>query len=68
MLSKVEHFNYATQRVDRRLAKTPDRPDLWTDVLKRKEKEGMTLEEMYSNSSIFMVAGTETPATWLRYL
>lgn len=71
---QVEHFTYATDRVDRRLAKTPERPDLWTAILKGSGggEDGvdgkMTIKEMHSNGSVFMIAGTETTATLLRYV
>nr|QSG30342.1 CYP65EW3 [Hormonema carpetanum] len=64
-----EHNDFSVERVDRRLAKEPGRPDLWTEVLKRsgtdKVGSGMSLHEMHANSNIFMIAGTETTATLL---
>ncbi|KAI5202588.1 benzoate 4-monooxygenase cytochrome P450 [Aureobasidium subglaciale] len=66
-----EHAKFSTERVDRRLAKDPGRPDLWTEVLKRSDvkagdaKSGMSLGEMYANAAIFMLGGTETTATLL---
>ena len=67
LLLKVEHLNYAAVRVDRRLANPPSKPNIWTEVLKRGGKDGnLTLGEMHANSSIFMLAGTETTATLLR--
>lgn len=73
---QVEHWKYSTERVDRRLAREPDRPDLWTRILEKSRGmeegkagggrgEGMTLQEHYSNASVFMIAGTETTATAL---
>ena len=60
------HFKYTTERVDRRLAHTPDRPDLWSRILeKSKGPEGVSLQEHYSIASLFMLAGTETTATAL---
>ena len=49
------------------MAKEPDRPDLWSHILKRLDKKegGLSLAEMHSNASIFMIAGTETTATLL---
>ncbi|KAI5246434.1 benzoate 4-monooxygenase cytochrome P450 [Aureobasidium subglaciale] len=66
-----EHAKFSTERVDRRLARDPGRPDLWTEVLKRSDvkagdaKSGMSLGEMYANAAIFMLGGTETTATLL---
>lgn len=61
-----ENWKYCTDRVDRRLQLTPDHPDLWSKVLeKSKGPEGLSLEEQYTNSFLFMTAGTETTATAL---
>ena len=63
---QLEHWNYSKERVDRRLAKTPDRPDLWTKIIEKGEApQGLTLGEHHANGSLFMVAGTETTATAL---
>ncbi|KAK5019787.1 hypothetical protein LTR16_012675, partial [Cryomyces antarcticus] len=64
---RIQHFKYSTDRVDRRLATPTDRPDIWTLVLNNQEKEGkgLSVKEMHSNASLFMVAGTETTATLL---
>lgn len=65
---QLEHWNYSKDRVDRRLARTPDRPDLWTKILEKgapNDKEGLSLGEHHSLASVFMVAGTETTATAL---
>lgn len=65
---QLEHWNYSKERVDRRLAKSPDRPDLWTKILEKgapDDPEGLTLGEHHSVASLFMLAGTETTATAL---
>ncbi|KAI4720850.1 cytochrome P450 [Aureobasidium sp. EXF-10727] len=63
---QASHFKYSADRVDRRLARTPSSPDLWSFVLKKAGQEGgMSLSEMHSNSAMFMIAGTETTATLL---
>lgn len=67
---QLEHWKYTTDRVDRRLAKEPDRPDLFTRILEKsaagaEKGEGLSLQEYYSISSLFMIAGTETTATAL---
>ncbi|KAK5946777.1 hypothetical protein PMZ80_000920 [Knufia obscura] len=66
----MQHLKYITDRIDRRLAKTPDRPDLWSRILEkggdpRSTDAGLSLQEHYSIASLFMVAGTETTATAL---
>ena len=61
-----EHWRYSSDRVDRRLKREPEHPDLWTKILERGEKDGgLTLDEHHSNASVFMIAGTETTATAL---
>lgn len=63
---QLEHWNYSKERVDRRLAKTPDRPDLWTKILEKGSgPDGLSLGEHHTNGSLFMLAGTETTATAL---
>ncbi|TKA22228.1 hypothetical protein B0A50_08097 [Salinomyces thailandicus] len=61
-----EHWNHSKDRVDKRLQHTPDRPDLWSRILEKSEGPGgLSLDEHYSNASLFMIAGTETTATAL---
>jgi cytochrome P450 len=65
---QFEHWNYSKERVDRRLARSPDRPDLWTKILEKgapDEPTGLSLGEHHSAGSLFMLAGTETTATAL---
>jgi cytochrome P450 len=65
---KLEYWNYSKERVDRRLASTPDRPDLWTKILEKgapDDPTGLSMGEHYSLASLFMIAGTETTATAL---
>jgi cytochrome P450 len=65
---KLEHWNYSKERVDRRLASTPDRPDLWTKILEKgapNDPTGLSMGEHHSLASLFMIAGTETTATAL---
>ena len=63
-----KHFRYTADRVDKRLATKPDRPDIWTRILEktgdpRKHGSLLTLNEHYVNADLFMIAGTETTAT-----
>jgi cytochrome P450 len=64
------HMEHSSTRVDARLSKKTDRPDIWTNVLKHSEDEehkgkGLQPTEMHSNGALFMLAGTETTATSL---
>lgn len=62
----IDHWNYTKERVDRRLAKTPERPDLWTKIIEKSQgPEALTVDEHHSIANLFMVAGTETTATAL---
>ncbi|GAB7348489.1 hypothetical protein MBLNU459_g6895t2 [Dothideomycetes sp. NU459] len=66
---QIEHYKYSSDRVDKRLANKPSHPDFWTQILSHtndNDEPKLTLGEMHSNSSVFMVAGTETTATLLR--
>jgi cytochrome P450 len=64
------HMKYSSDRVDKRLARKTDRPDIWTYITRHSEDEehkskGLLPTEMYSNGALFMLAGTETTATLL---
>lgn len=63
-----EHSKYTDDRIDRRLGREPEHPDLWTKILEKGQDEsegGLSLGEHHSNASLFMIAGTETTATAL---
>jgi cytochrome P450 len=59
------HFNHCIRRVDRRFNLQPERPDLWSAVLDKNNKDNLSKQEHYSNASLFMIAGTETTASAL---
>lgn len=63
----IQHVKYGKERVDKRMARETERPDIWTFVMKNQEAEGasLTTTELHSNGSLFMIAGTETTATAL---
>ncbi|CAD0088154.1 unnamed protein product, partial [Aureobasidium vineae] len=66
-----QNEKWSADRVDRRLARDPGQPDIWTEVLRRSDDglgdatAGMSLREMHTNATVFMIAGTETTATLL---
>lgn len=64
MKKRIEHFQYSADRVDRRLEKGTDKPDIWNLVLKNGTGQ-LSTGEMHSNAATFMLAGTETTATLL---
>ncbi len=62
---RVLHFEYSSRRVDRRIERGSNEPDIWNLVMNAKEGQGLTKGEMYANTTVFMIAGTETTATLL---
>jgi len=62
-----EQSKFCANYIDVRLTKDQEntRPDFWSLVLRQKEEDRLSLAEMYTNSSAFMIAGTETTATLL---
>ena len=62
---RLEHFRWSSEQVDARLERKSDKPDIWNFVLAADESRALTLDEMHSNGSLFMAAGTETTATEL---
>ncbi|KAF2735054.1 cytochrome P450 [Polyplosphaeria fusca] len=65
MKKRYAHFQHSVERVTKRLEKgrESEGTDLWDLVLDQQEGKGLTRGEMDSNSSLFMIAGTETTAT-----
>ncbi|KAK4225933.1 cytochrome P450 [Podospora fimiseda] len=62
---KYNHFRHSADRVDKRLARGSDEPDIWSMVLAAKGDQKLTLEEMYCHADVFMLAGSETTGTTL---
>lgn len=65
---QFEHQKYTDDRIDRRLKREPEHPDLWTKILEKGQdasEGGLSIGEHHSNASLFMIAGTETTATAL---
>ncbi|KAI1123506.1 cytochrome P450 monooxygenase-like protein [Nemania abortiva] len=63
---RISHHKYSADRLDKRLARGSEKPDIW-NLLLAKEEDGplLTLPQMHSNAELFMAAGTETTATLL---
>ncbi|EKG16098.1 Cytochrome P450 [Macrophomina phaseolina MS6] len=61
------HARFSEARVDARLAKSTDRPDIWSFVLRHNEADGkgLSVPEMHANAGTLMIAGTETTASLL---
>jgi len=64
--ARDKHFAYSADKARRRMARTDlKRKDFWTDALAHGAAEKMDEEEIISHSRIFIVAGSETTATFL---
>lgn len=61
----IAHYKSCKERVDWRVGQKLERPDIWGLVMGQKEGLRLSHDEMYANSNVFMVAGTETTATAL---
>jgi cytochrome P450 len=61
------YMRFSCEKVDKRMARETERPDIWTYVTKNSHIEGIGLAptELHSNGNTFMLAGTETTATEL---
>lgn len=62
----VSHAQATRDKVDRRLARKTDRPDFVSGFMKHiNQPNGITANELYADSNIFVMAGSETSATLL---
>lgn len=61
----IAHYKASQERVDMRVDgnNALQKPDIWGIVMGQKESLRLSRMEMYANSQVFMVAGTETTAT-----
>jgi len=64
MQSRKAHIEHTIERVDRRMEKSTEEPDIWNLVINRQDFT-LSRPKMVSNASVFMIAGTETTATLL---
>lgn len=62
----ISHAQATRDKVDRRLARKTERPDFVTGFMKYiNQPGGITPNELYADSNIFLMAGSETSATLL---
>ncbi|KAL0939222.1 trichothecene c-15 hydroxylase [Colletotrichum truncatum] len=59
------HKELVRERVERRIQLGTPRPDFAESMLKKKGDESLTKDELYENSNVLIVAGSETTATAL---
>ncbi|KAF3035061.1 hypothetical protein E8E11_005068 [Didymella keratinophila] len=61
-----QHLKFSSDLLDKRMAREPEQPDIWSFVTRNDGKEeALHPTELYSNGALFMLAGTETTATLL---
>ncbi|KAI3542082.1 cytochrome P450 [Colletotrichum abscissum] len=60
-----QHIALTKEKVSKRLAMETDRPDFMDSMLRTKGPQKLTFEELKSNSSVLIIAGSETTATAL---
>ena len=58
-----EHFQWASAQIDKRIDRKTERPDFMKYILENGEEKGMAREEIYSNSTLLIIAGSESSAT-----
>jgi averantin hydroxylase len=63
--ARQENYEYAKDKVTTRMKLGKDRGDFMDKVLKYEYPKGMTTEELVSNGSTLVLAGSETTATLL---
>jgi averantin hydroxylase len=66
---QIFNYKYSSDKIEERMKLGTERGDFWDNVLKHSTKgdgeTGMTVEEMKSNASNIVLAGSETTATLL---
>jgi hypothetical protein len=66
MRKRQSYIKFGADKVDRRMSRKTERPDIWTYVTKNRGDEApLAPTELHSNGTLFMLAGTETTATEL---
>lgn len=63
--SRAEFFRFVENRVAWRMSTETSRQDFMGHILRHQDEKGMTVKEIQSSMTSFMVAGSETTATCL---
>ena len=58
-------FNLNIGKVDRRIASKKDRPDFLSYIINSKDGVSMPVQELYANSTLLVLAGSESTASGL---
>ncbi|KAK8092313.1 uncharacterized protein PG998_014996 [Apiospora kogelbergensis] len=61
-----QHWSLVCEKVAKRLSMTTERPD-FIDSMTRKDKGNMTPEQIFENSNVLIIAGSETTATVMSF-
>ncbi|RYP75506.1 hypothetical protein DL771_002391 [Monosporascus sp. 5C6A] len=59
------HMAFTRAKLSARMEAGKERPDLVEGLLRRRDEWGLTMEKLQANSSILIIAGSETTATLL---
>ncbi|KAL9126791.1 MAG: hypothetical protein Q9217_004218 [Psora testacea] len=60
-------FEYCCDRIDKRIARKTDRPDIMKSILENNHEKGMTRDEIDSTVQLLMLAGSETSASTMTF-
>ncbi|EOD46994.1 putative cytochrome p450 protein [Neofusicoccum parvum UCRNP2] len=65
--SRKMMFEFSSTRVEKRMEKgaVTEKPDFWSLALAQHDKGAIDIEDMKANAGLFMIAGSETTATFL---
>ncbi|ELR05414.1 hypothetical protein VC83_03574 [Pseudogymnoascus destructans] len=63
--SRSENLQLTKQKVMKRLEQGTSRPDFMSHILRHNDEKGMKVPEIITNSTLLIVAGSETTATLL---
>ena len=58
-------FSLNCDKVDRRISSKSDHPDFLSHIIKSKEGVAMPIQELYANSTLIVLAGSESTASGL---
>ena len=58
-----EHFQWASKQIEKRMNRETERPDFMKYMLDHSNEKGMSRDQIYSNSTFLILAGSETSAT-----
>lgn len=57
------HFTWASKQIEKRMSRDTERPDFMKYILNNSEEKGISRDEIDSNATLLILAGSETSAT-----